>query len=52
MQKMAIFIDPEIWHAFRLACLTRHTSASHEVRRLIQEQLEVWQAEDKEADHA
>jgi excinuclease UvrABC nuclease subunit len=50
--KVTIFMSPEEWHAFRVACLARHTSGSHEIRRLIQEQLTAWNIQDKETDHA
>jgi hypothetical protein len=52
MRKVTTFLNPEEWHAFRVACLARHTSGSHEIRRLIQEQLAAWKAQDKETDHA
>lgn len=52
MRKVTTFLNPDEWHAFRLACLARHTSGSHEIRRLIREQLKAWHAQEKETDHA
>ena len=43
MGKVTIFLDLRAWHAFRLACLARGTSASKELRRLIVKQLAAWQ---------
>jgi hypothetical protein len=53
MRKVTTFLNSEEWHAFRVACLARHTSGSHEIRRLIQEQLAAWRQapQQKEPDH-
>jgi hypothetical protein len=50
MRKVTTFLNPDEWHAFRVACLARHTSGSHEIRRLIQEQLAAWHAQEKETE--
>jgi hypothetical protein len=49
MFRVSFLIPYELWHAFRLVCMHRHTTAAHEMRRLIQAQLDSWQEEsDKE----
>ena len=53
MGKVTIYLDLRLWHAFLVACVQRKTSASHEMRRLIQEQLAAWNTEaQQETDHA
>ena len=53
MRRVTTFLDPVVWHAFRLACLARHTSGSQEIRRLIEEQLAAWQQQPpKDPSHA
>jgi hypothetical protein len=50
MFRVSFLIPYELWHAFRLICLQHHTTAAHEMRRLIQAQLAAWRhdAPDKE----
>ena len=53
MGKVTLFLNLALWHAFKVACVTRKTSASKEIRRLIVKQLAAWQRQaEKEPDHA
>lgn len=52
LSKATIFFDDKVWQTFRKACIDRRTSASEEIRRLVQEQLATWKAQDKEQGHA
>jgi hypothetical protein len=47
--KATIFFDERVWHAFRVACVQRKTSASDEIRRLVQEQLDDWNDQERDA---
>ena len=47
MKKISLYIDEQLWHRFRIACVTRKTSASQEVAGLIEQQLQQWQLEDE-----
>jgi len=52
-EKITISMYPSLWHAFRIACVNRKTSASKEIQRFIVQQLATWQEETpKETDHA
>jgi hypothetical protein len=42
LSKATIFFDDKVWQTFRKACIDRRTSASEEIRRLVQEQLVAW----------
>jgi hypothetical protein len=49
MFRVSFLIPYALWHTFRLICLRRHTTAAHEMRRLIETQIDSWQEEsDKE----
>lgn len=42
-----------LWHAFRVACVQRETSASKEIQQFIERQLATWAKEtQKERHHA
>jgi len=51
MTKATIYLLPETWKAFRMACLQHNTSASQQVVQLIEEQLQRWQHLDKAKAH-
>lgn len=52
MGKVTIFLDLRLWRAFRVACVTRGTTASKELRHFIETQLAAWQHQtQKESDH-
>jgi hypothetical protein len=51
-RRVGIYVDQAVWHAFRIACVTRKTSSSKELERLMREQLDAWAtAPMKETDH-
>jgi hypothetical protein len=47
MKKISLHLDEQLWHRFRIACVKRKTSASHEAAGLIEQQLHQWQTEDE-----
>ena len=50
--KVTVSMPLDLWHAFRVACLQRKTSASKEIQRFIAQQLAAWQQQpQKEPDH-
>lgn len=51
--KVTISMHLSLWHAFRVACVQRNTSASKEIQRFITQQLAAWEQQTpKESDHA
>ena len=51
--KVTISMPEALWHAFRVACVQRKTSASKEIQRFITQQLTAWEHQSqKETDHA
>ena len=51
--RINISLHPSLWHAFRVACVQRKTSASKEIQRFIAQQLAAWQQQpQKDPDHA
>ena len=50
---ITIALDPEAWHAFRIACMVQKTTASKEIGRFIREALAARTTHPaKETDHA
>jgi hypothetical protein len=39
---ITVNLDADVWHAYRVACLTRKTSASREITRFMRQELEAW----------
>jgi hypothetical protein len=39
---ITVSLDADVWHAYRVACLTRHTSASQEITRFMRQELDAW----------
>jgi hypothetical protein len=52
--RVGIYIDRDIWHAFRIACVTHGISSSKAIQCFIEHQLAAWHQEPqpKETDHA
>ena len=48
MKKISLYIDEQLWHRFRIECVTRKTSASQEVAGLLAQQLQQWQLADEQ----
>ena len=46
MKKISLYLDEQLWHKFRIACVKRKTSASQVVAGLLAQQLQQWQLED------
>jgi len=41
-KQVALHMRPDLWKAFRVACLQRNTSASEEIRRLVDARMHEW----------
>jgi hypothetical protein len=39
---ITVTLDAATWHAYRVACLAQHTSASREITRFMQQELAAW----------
>jgi len=46
MKKISLYINEQLWHRFRIACVKRKTSACQEASGLPKQQLQQWQQED------
>lgn len=41
--KVNLTLDKEVWRQFRVACIQRDTSASHEIETFIAARLKAWE---------
>lgn len=45
MARPQLYMPDNLWHAFRLACLSRRVSASQIITELVRQQLAAWEDE-------
>ena len=45
MGRINVYVDDELWIAFRMACVERHTSASRVIEEGMYQQLTRWERE-------